>query len=111
MIATVLLLICTLSGASFFLSTCPAIPIDTLKSRPILFDGLDYGSKLEVMQKVGVDAVAIPYYLQINEGSVQSMIVQLSVLDPPSKYTMLPCAQYRTRRKTHQSSEQAQAPS
>lgn len=53
---------------------------------PVFFqDGLSYSSKLEEMQRMGANSVELPYYLRIGEGSVRSMIIQLSATDLPTK--------------------------
>jgi hypothetical protein len=52
---------------------------------PAMQNALEYSSKLEEMQTLGADSVALPYYLRIAEGGIRGMIVQLSAVDLPTK--------------------------
>ena len=84
-ITPVLTTVCTLPGSSY-LGVCPKRPPRRPPPPPLFFtQGLDYGSKLAEMQKMGAESVELPYLLQISEGSVRSMVVTLAAVDLPSK--------------------------
>jgi hypothetical protein len=78
--------LCAVPGISILGLTICSPPPPPPEPPQFLREGLDYGAKLSEMQKIGANSIELPYLLQISEGSVRSMIVQLSAVDLPSKY-------------------------
>ena len=62
----------------------PVVPPKPTLS-PKMQNALEYSSKLEEMQTLGANSVALPYYLRIAEGGIRGMIVQRSAVDLPTK--------------------------
>lgn len=58
--------------------------------------GVDFSSRLAEMQNIGAINYEIPHSLQTIEGKVGSMIVQLSVIEMSSKYTLLSQREFYT---------------
>ena len=84
-IATTATVFCVLPGFSHF-GTCPILPQSSPhRISPFFQLGLHSDSKLLEIQKIGVSNIELPYYLQISEQHVAKMIIQLIVVDPPSR--------------------------
>ena len=62
---------------------------------PRVKEGLDYTSKLEEMQTLGAYSADLPHLLSMGEGGVRGMIVQLSVVDLPTRQVLHPDKDYR----------------
>jgi hypothetical protein len=84
---------CVLPGLSYlgvYVGVCERPPPKPKTPLRFFQEGLDYGSKMAEMQMIGADSVELPYLLQISEGQVRGMIIQLSAVDLPSRYIPIP---------------------